>query len=263
MSGVSIVTSKKKKEKNMYCANCGKEIEDTTAFCPYCGKATAGGENIALSDVAKYTEQQAKKAVGSIQSSAKNFHEAYRTEQEARKIQNVREIFVSPNEEKRAVIGGGYLANMLRTGSIGKGFGILTDKRFYFKGKCYYKAGKHFMQTDEERTVDLQDITSSGYVYTRYVLWELIALLFLGLVILIATTTEDPAVLSVGVFLDIIPWAVYIFYKRAIYEVSFAGGSIGIKASSYGIREIKAFDKQLRLAKDECVAMSFQQEKTL
>ena len=35
------------------------------------------------------------------------------------------------------------------------------------------------------------------------------------------------------------------------YEVRFSGGSISIKASSYGIKEIKAFDKQLRLAKEE------------
>lgn len=28
-------------EKNMYCKNCGREIDDNAAVCPYCGVAVA------------------------------------------------------------------------------------------------------------------------------------------------------------------------------------------------------------------------------
>lgn len=247
---------------NMYCSNCGKEIKDTATFCPYCGKAVVGGsqgqENIEFSDVAKYAEQQAKKAVSNIQSTTQNFQDAYRQEQEARKVKDISELFVNPDEVQKAVIGSGYLANMLRTGSIGKGFGILTDRRFYFRGKCYYKAGKQFIKKEEERTVDLQDITSSGYIYTRHILLAVIAILGLFMLIpfIASLSYNDSAVgaLVFGIPFDVALWLVYILYKRAIYEVSYAGGSIAIKASSYGIKEIKVFDKQLRLAKDEYLA---------
>lgn len=255
-----------------YCMHCGAEISNEAEFCGNCGKGVSSGskDNIEFSDVARYAGQQAKKAVGGIQSKAQDFQESHSIEKEERKIKDVGEMFVNPDEEQKAVIGGGYLANMIHTGTVGKGFGILTNRRFYFKGKCFYKVGKHFMKTDEERTVDLQDITSSGFIYTRFFLWIVLAVLdIVGAIAMIESCTssyrgfQGSDILSIVFLLiiDIVFWLIYIFYKRAIYEISFAGGSIAIKASSYGIKEIKAFDKQLRLAKDEYLATSKRQEK--
>lgn len=245
-----------------YCMHCGSEMSDEAEFCGNCGKGVSSGsiDNIEFSDVARYAGQQEKKAVEGIQSKAQDFQESHSDENEERKIKYVKEMFVNPDEEQRAVIGGGYLANMIHTGTIRKGFGVLTNRRFYFKGKCFYKAGKHFMKTDEERTVDLQDITSSGFVYVRMFLWNVIAVLSMVAIALLCVFSEVrdddiPYIVFAGL-IDFVFWLIYISYKRVIYEISFAGGSIAIEASSYGMKQIKAFDKQLRLAKDEHLEIS-------
>ena len=54
---------------------------------------------------------------------------------------DLRSMFVDANEQQIAVLGGNYLSNFLATGTIEKGFCVLSDKRVYFRGKCYYKSG--------------------------------------------------------------------------------------------------------------------------
>ncbi len=98
-----------------------------------------------------------------------------------RNIRNVSELFVDQNEKQIAVLGAGYLSNLLNGGGLSKGFGILTSKRYYFSGKCFTKSGNHFIKTDEEWTVDLQDVTASGFCYIHH-----LSLLILSIVSLLA-----------------------------------------------------------------------------
>lgn len=248
-----------------YCMHCGSEMSDEAEFCGNCGKgfSSDGKDNIEFSDTATYAGQQAEKAVGGVQSKAQGFQESQSNEREERKIKDMKEMFVNPDEEQKAVIGSGYLANMIHTGNIGKGFGVLTNRRLYFKGKCFYRLGRHFMKKDEERTVDLQDITSSGFVHEGMLLWKVIAVLcsvisVLLFVYLVENKDIDDSIhiLLIAGIMDIAFWRIYFFCKRVIYEISFAGGSIALNVYSYGMKEIKAFDKQLRLAKDEYLATS-------
>lgn len=58
-----------------------------------------------------------------------------------------------------------YLANQ----SLSKGFAVISDKRVYFRGTCFSGTGKNLKKTDEERTVDVKDITGSGFIYRRYI----------------------------------------------------------------------------------------------
>lgn len=39
-----------------------------------------------------------------------------------------------------------------------------------------------------------------------------------------------------------------------MYTVTFAGGSLSIRASSYGVTEVKAFDRALHMEKDSFLA---------
>ena len=178
-------------------------------------------------------------------------------QQEEHKINNVKDIFVREDEQEKAVIGGGYLKDLLHTGVLNKGFGIVTNRRFYFKGTCYHKVGNGFTMTNEERIVDLQDITSSGFTYTKNVLWLILSYIgFLwgvyATILLIMGINDNVALMFIlGWLPDIILWIIYILSKIVIYEVSFAGGAIAVKSSSYGVKELRDFDKKLRLAKDE------------
>lgn len=50
------------------------------------------------------------------------------------KPQGGKSIFIDQSETAVATIGSNYLQNFLSGGSVEKGVGILTQKRFYFKG---------------------------------------------------------------------------------------------------------------------------------
>mgnify|MGYP006971255742 CR=1 FL=1 len=115
------------------------------------------------------------------------------------------------------------------------------------------------MKSDEDCTVDLQDITSSGFTYARNLIWMALATLsgmaslFLFVTVIGAARYDRPfftfwlfAFLMVTVLFSLL----FVISKKTIYEVTFAGGTLSIKASSYGVQEVRAFDKALRREKD-------------
>lgn len=240
----------------MFCASCGTQVPDGTIVCPNCHNQTGYAE-LHSQQTTDYEQggQQPNQNMNNVNYSDQFSQIPY--QQEDRKIKDVKDIFVREDEQQKAVIGGGYLNNLLHSGVLSKGFGVLTDRRFYFKGKGYHRNEKGFIKTDEERVVDLQDITSSGFVYTRNILWLILSILGLVWAILLTVMCMDggesaqSTVIIFGWLPDIILWIVYFLSKVVLYEVSFAGGSIAVKASSYGVKELREFDKQLRLAKDE------------
>lgn len=79
-----------------------------------------------------------------------------------------KDIFVNASEEYISSLGNGYILNYLANRSIKRGFAIISDKRVYFRGSCYTGTGSHLVKSDEQRTVDIKDITGSGFVYRRY-----------------------------------------------------------------------------------------------
>lgn len=79
------------------------------------------------------------------------------------------EYFVSKNEKYISSLGNGYIMNFFANGSLKRGFAIVSDKRVYFRGSCFSGQGKTLKKTDEERTVDIKDVTGSGFVYHRYI----------------------------------------------------------------------------------------------
>lgn len=225
----------------MICNQCGKQLSDGAKFCPVCGAQT---------NSQSATRQQAQ---GNGTSYANN------QQQEDRKISSIEEVLVDKNEKQIAVLGSGYLSSFLHGGTLDKGFGILTDKRYYFKGKCYTKSGRGFAKTDEEWTVDVKDITATGFMFGRK-----ISLLVLAIISVIAGIApvfsgvfygdEGVPFLIGGIVLGIIFLVAYILSKRSMYFVTFAGGSIALKTSKYGgVKEIRKFDKTLRQTKDRAV----------
>ena len=74
--------------------------------------------------------------------------------------------------------------NFLANGTLKRGFAVISNKRVYFRGSCYSGQGKSLVKTNEERTVDIKDVTGSGFIYRRY-LGVLIGL-FTALAVLLA-----------------------------------------------------------------------------
>jgi len=83
-------------------------------------------------------------------------------------ISKFNSIFVNASEEYISSLGNGYILNYLANGSVKRGFAVISDKRVYFRGSCFSGSGKHLVKSDEQRTVDIKDVTGSGFIYRRY-----------------------------------------------------------------------------------------------
>ena len=147
----------------MVCDKCGTEVTKNDKFCPKCG--------------AKVIKKRNKK---------KDIPEVEKYTLKDKEIEHLSQSFVSRDEKYIASLGNGYIMNYLTNKSMKKGFAFLTDKRVYFKGTCLSGKGKFLVRTDEERTVDVKNITGSGFVYRRYL--GIIIAMFISLLAALAGT---------------------------------------------------------------------------
>lgn len=243
----------------MFCSQCGKELADGVTKCPNCGKEIGSNSSINFSDITNYAGQQMNKAVAGAKAQVDAGREAYKKEQEEKGIKNVSELIVDSQKQQIAVMGSSYLDSLLHGGVLRKGFGILTDKRFYFKGKCFTKTFGRHAKIDQEYTVDLDNITASGFVYIqRY--WLIVLAIVASIICVISFALSDPysyisyESISMCALLVLVAAVVLYFLTRKVYyEVHFEGGMISVDVSKYGgIKEVRAFNKALCLEKDKC-----------
>lgn len=144
----------------MVCDKCGTEVTKKNKYCPKCGEAV-----------------NAKK---------KKSPEIKEYNLKDKEIQKLSESFISRDEKYIASLGNGYIMNFLTNKSIKKGFAFITNKRVYFKGSCLSGRGRVLVKTNEERTVDVKNITGSGFIYKRY--WGKVIALIITLLASLAGT---------------------------------------------------------------------------
>jgi len=101
-----------------------------------------------------------------------------------KELEKLSASFVSQDEKFIASLGNGYIMNYLANKSVEKGFAFITDKRVYFKGSCLSGTGEHLVKTNEERTVDVKNITGSGFTYHRY--WGILVALLISIMVTLA-----------------------------------------------------------------------------
>lgn len=174
------------------------------------------------------------------------------------------EIFMEPTEKLIATLGNNYIQNFFINGNISNGFAIVTNKRVYFKGNCYMREGKKFFKTNEERVVDLRDITGTGYIRTKQT-WMLVLATILGICSLFllamiwegldrSTIEQAYGFLTGYLFCAVIGCITFaIVYKitcRNLFQIEFAGGKICFQTVWYDKKEIDDFQRQIRLTKD-------------
>lgn len=181
--------------------------------------------------------------------------------------EQVRSAFVSKDEQLVAIMGHSIAQSFFASGRIEKGFAILSNRRLYFKGSCLIRKGAHFSKIREERTVDVTNITGSGFVYFNPVwlrvcaciFWALSALDLLGALIFLvqilffhanfdvtATILGGGLLCGIGAIFNLI----YKAKKRTIFEVAFAGGGIGLDVRWATAQEADFFQKNLKLVSD-------------
>lgn len=99
-------------------------------------------------------------------------------------INKLTQYFVNRDEKYISSLGNGYIMNYLASGSLSRGFAVISNKRVYFRGSCFSGQGKSLVKTDEERTVDIKDVTGSGFIYRRYI--GVLLGLFIALAVLLS-----------------------------------------------------------------------------
>ncbi|SFM51352.1 hypothetical protein SAMN03159341_1416 [Paenibacillus sp. 1_12] len=180
-------------------------------------------------------------------------------------------IFVEPTERYIASIGNGYIINFLAGSNVASGFAVVSNKRVYFKGKCYYKEEGKLKKSFEERTVDLKDVTGTGYTRTNPLFLLITAIVSFLVFVISAIVSFDSDSMSdtanqigLTVFLSsLVVFSItitsYLLKRHNLFEIAFAGGKIAFDTNLYDKTEIDDFQKQLRRAKDHIVESAHSQ----
>ncbi|MCM1132196.1 MAG: zinc ribbon domain-containing protein [Ruminococcus flavefaciens] len=206
----------------MFCKKCGREIKDGATFCSECGAVV---ENI----------------------SGEN----------NQKPEDTNNLFFSPDEREIAVLGSSFMINYISDGQISNGSCVLSDRRVYFKGKCYSREGGRLVKTVEASTVDIKDVTASGFSYSSkagiFILGCFLAILTFIMLIFFSTFK---GFFFLGLLATIATFIVHSFTKVKLFYIAFAGGKIAFRASDYSSSEIQRFQKKLRLTIDAYIEKS-------
>lgn len=160
-------------------------------------------------------------------------------------------VFIDQDESMTAVIGTSYLQNFLIGGTVEKSVGILTQKRFYYKGTNFGGDGKAMKSTTEEGVVSIEDITFTMFRHTQD--FGLLAIgIILALVGVCAMFAGDAGAMisSIALAVSVLLFIIYFASRRTLFWVSFPGGNFGFDIRYYPIADIRDFQRQVHLLKD-------------
>lgn len=169
-------------------------------------------------------------------------------------------LFVDPEETPVAVIGNSYLQNFLATGhKLKKGYGILTQRRFYYRGQNWGWVGRAATTDTEVGVVALEDITYTMFTHNRNIgaLIFGILLAVLGTIIGAASAVGEQdagigaIIAATGITLGIVFILTYLMSRKSLFLVSFPGGGFSFNITWYSAAEFQTFQRQLHLLKDQ------------
>jgi len=204
----------------MFCGKCGAEVLDGAKFCDKCGVAI-GTEQVFVKE---------------------------------EKI-DVKSAFIDPDEQLVEKIGNGYFINLLYS-KVKDCNLLLTDKRVYLKGSFFDGGSKFSPMTREERIIDIEDVTGTGFIYESIPWLVLILDVLFTVVSFVVTIVYGPGadaliIPMIAACLGGVLLAVKIFMSRKIlFFIEYAGGRILIDAKLIGLEDVRDFHKQMRRVKD-------------
>ncbi len=202
----------------MFCGKCGAAVADGGKFCPNCGAATG--------DTGEFKPEPEMEGlnVGAIDRYAPG----------RSKSKDFSSEFVEPDEQLVAQLGNNYFVNFMFN-KIQTCNALLTDKRLYLRGNAVDTNGGKIARSNVKKTIDLEDITGTGFVYSSGAVWKLV----LGIIFI--WTVITPIILFVSYFKG----------RNTMFFIEYAGGSIKFDASIHGVAESEDFEKQIRRAKNK------------
>lgn len=172
-------------------------------------------------------------------------------------------FFADSAEKVIAVLGSGYLKNLLLNMGIRKGLCVVSDRRVYFKGTTYYSSQNRWKRMKKEDIVDLADISSTSTVYRSH--WPLLLIVPITVAGLIWEMIDPVDSLFEDFALqlmiaNIIAIFCYILTRNNLFQITFAGGQIAFNTAWYSNTELENFQKLLRQAKDHSLKSNTAQQ---
>ena len=243
----------------MYCTQCGMELPEEANVCSRCGAKVDKPLN--LKNIRAYTGQKARQASANIQDKYQEYKEDRNKAAEDKKNANpVSDMFARPDEQQIMIIEGNYIRNLFSGAGLSREVGVITDRRLYYRGNNYSSSGS----VKVDCTVDLQDITSTGFCYTsslRYVVLAVIHFVVGVILTLLGIVIESEPGMMIGCIVLLFGglWLlIYYLSKTTIYTITYGGGSLGMNVSFFGLNVIRVFDKNLHIAKEEHLKKYYQ-----
>lgn len=184
------------------------------------------------------------------------------TPRKDKKYESLKRILYDNSETIIAVLGNNLAQTFVSTGRIGKGFAILSNKRVYFKGKCLIRKGKGYYSKIEEKSVDVSDITGTGFVHNKATWLLVLFIVSLGIAtffdVLLIFNVMITGFISLIHFLSCLLFTslciVFIFLYKSLnysaFEISYAGGGIAFDMHWITAEESKEFQRSINLLKD-------------
>lgn len=249
----------------MFCSKCGSEITEGAKFCEKCGASVGENETLSAEMLKNTANTYAKKTNNFLKNSGIiAINDAEESQYDvSNNTQELKNIFVEPDEQLLAKLGNGYLVNLLFN-RVRKCNALLTDKRVYLKGTFYSSDSKKIFKTAEERILDLEDITGTGFIYTRSsvfmfflsfilaVFSTILGIEFHGRIYIVGTDLGDwfYSIAGVAVLSTIFTLIRMLKSRKIFFFIDYAGGRIKIDAKLIGLSDVQDFHKQMRRAKD-------------
>lgn len=158
-------------------------------------------------------------------------------------------VLIDPSERILATIGSDFLQSFLSGGNVKNGVGVLTQKRFYYKGHNFSGPAKDLRSVTEEGVVSIEDVVSTSFSYTRYIA-VLVYAIFLT-VIAVGAFFALPKVGLVVLLFALLFYVLYFVKRQTLFRVSFPdGNAFTFDVRYYPITDIRNFQRQLHLVKD-------------
>lgn len=243
----------------MFCSKCGSEITEGAKFCEKCGASVGGNETLSAEILKNTANTYAQKTNDFLKNSgiiAMNDAEESQYDV-SNNTQELKNIFVEPDEQLLAKLGNGYLVNLLFN-RVRKCNALLTDKRVYLKGTFYSSDSKKIFKTAEERILDLEDITGTGFIYTKSPVFmfflSFISAVFSAILGVVFREVDIGdwlyGIAGVAVLSTIFNLIRMFMSRKVFFFIDYAGGRIKIDAKLIGLSDVQDFHKQMRRAKD-------------
>lgn len=234
----------------MICKNCGNDLPEGAKFCDKCGAVLEQAQ----SQTPGVQGTQAG-GYGGPQQGAGNFNGAMH-QASYMEPSKYSKVFVDPDEKLQGTLGNGYLENLL-FGDIKRCHALLTDRRVYFQGRFLSENGRRSEWLISEEIVDLEDITGTGFIYSKPIgiLMTLILLVIPWIAgLFVGATGRNEEWWIIVVIGDIIALLItlvrYILNRKTYFSMEYAGGAIKFDAKIIGVPAVRDFQKQIRRAKD-------------